>query len=82
MVEAKSADDGGVLSIGFIQTNVKNWGYPWQLELMPLPLQGDWSGTLQMPLPLVFRLAADGTGVALRFNLKIWASCFQQFVAF
>jgi hypothetical protein len=62
MVEAKSADDGGVLSIGFIQTNVKNWGYPWQLELMPLPLQGDWSGTLQMPLPLVFRLAADATG--------------------
>jgi len=62
MVEARDASDGGVLSIGFIETSVKNWGYPWQLELMPLPLQGDWSGTLQVPLPLVFHLAANGTG--------------------
>ena len=62
MVEAKSASDGRVLSISSIESAVENWGYPWQLELMPLPLQGDWSGTLQVPLPLVFTLGPSGIG--------------------
>jgi Trypsin-like peptidase domain len=62
MVEAKSADDGKVLSIEAIKSAVEGWGYPWQLKLMPLPLQGDWSGTLQVPLPLVFTLRPNGVG--------------------
>jgi site-specific recombinase XerD len=42
-----------------------------------------WLGHVDLASTMRYLQAARGeAAVALRFNLKIWASCFQQFVAF